>query len=263
MNFKQYSENNIWKKVSFCACSYIRTRWSRRTTIVENAMRTWHALLNLPFAEKIFLDDNSPNFNGLKILNKCKILENFDEIRYNSLKHAIHSNFGIVKSMSFCKHDYILHIDDDIKIIGSTQECFDYINKALQILDKDKSIIGINILSLTAITLPEWCGGRDYYEGGDYAYTNKYFGTAACLIRKQLLEDVGLDDVMNMGEHQRCSYEVLVSDAKKSTSFLVAKTQTPFVIENSAWKFSTTYQKINFFRSLSNKIKRIMKKVRG
>ena len=59
----QNIRNDLWEKTSFSTCSYIKSLRDQRASIVCRAIQSWAKVLELPFAEKIFLDDSSPDLN--------------------------------------------------------------------------------------------------------------------------------------------------------------------------------------------------------
>jgi hypothetical protein len=50
--------------------------------------------------------------------------------------------------MNLCLGDYILHFDDDMYLTGSSQDYLIFSEKNLDVLDKDKNILGINLLTM-------------------------------------------------------------------------------------------------------------------
>jgi hypothetical protein len=60
-----------------CTCSYLKSLRNRRADIVREAIQSWDKFLELPFAEKIFLDDGSPDINGIQILKLSTNLNKF------------------------------------------------------------------------------------------------------------------------------------------------------------------------------------------
>ncbi|MEH2275942.1 MAG: hypothetical protein V7K40_14430 [Nostoc sp.] len=55
MQNMQNIRNDLWQKTSFSTCSYIKSLRDYRPVIVRRAIQSWTKLLELPFAEKIFL----------------------------------------------------------------------------------------------------------------------------------------------------------------------------------------------------------------
>lgn len=239
----------LFAKTSFCTCCYLKSLRDYRASLIRSSIETWDKLLEIPFAEKIFLDDGSPNVNGIRLLKSTKNINKFDEVRYNTLIHPPHSNFGIVYSMNLCQSEYILHLDDDINVTGSYQECLNLLERSLEILEQDENILGINLLTMPKEFQPEWFPGEDYKD--DFAHPKKYYGTAACLIRRKLLERVTLADIINWGEQQPHTWEVLVSD--KASSFLVSKVPTTFGLNLDAWVYHSVSK--NNLRSIKKRVK--------
>lgn len=237
----EISTSELFSKTSFCTCSYLSSVSNYRASLVRNAIKTWEQFLELPFQEKIFLDDGSPDVNGIRLLKQTSILNKFDEIKYNTLVHAPHSNFGIINSMVICQGDYILHLDDDIKVTTSYEDCFKFIERSLEALEKDESLLGINLLTMPKEFDRNWFPGNDYPGSDIFAHPKKYFGTAACLIKRKLLERVSLEDIINWGAQQPSTWEVLVSD--DPASFLVSKVETPFGLDLDAWMYQSVSNK--------------------
>lgn len=232
----------LFSKTSFCTCSYLKSLRNRRASLVRNALKSWDEFLEIPFTERIFLDDGSPNINGIQLLKSSNVIHKFDEVKYNTLLHPPHSNFGIVNSMALCKGEYILHFDDDINVTGSYEECLNLLERGIDILDKDESILGINLLNMPREFEKNWFPDQDYSGSGIFAHPKKYFGTAACLIKKKLLEKVSLTDIIEWGSQQPDIWEILVSD--DVSSFLIAKDSTPFGLDLDAWVYQSTTNKI-------------------
>lgn len=231
---------DLWQKTSFCTCSYLKSVRDYRASIVYRAMQGWHSLLKLPFAEKIFLDDSSPDFNGMRMLKYSNKLNDFDSVRYNTMLHPPHSNFGILMSMSLCKGEYIMHVDDDVKVSETERDCLNFLEHSLIIMQENKDILGINLMTpdFKSENTEPWTPGKDYPNSNTFAHPKKYFGTAVCLIRRELLEKVSLADIFSWGSQQPNTWEQLVSD--DTSSFLVSKVATPFTIEYDSWLFNST-----------------------
>ena len=225
--------SQLFSKTSFCTCCYLSSLSNYRASLVRNAIKTWEQFLELPFGEKVFLDDASPDINGIRLLKQTNTLNKFDNVSYNTLIHAPHSNFGILSSMEICRSEYILHLDDDIKVTASYEDCRKFLEAALEALEKDENLLGINLLTMPNEFDKNWFPGNDYSGSDIFAHPKKYFGTAACLIKRKLLERVSLADIINWGEKQPHTWEVLVSD--DAASFLVSKVTTPFGLDLDAW----------------------------
>jgi hypothetical protein len=257
--------SDLLSKTSFCTCSYLKSLQHPRAAIVRGALQSWEQFLELPFAEKIFLDDGSLNINGIKTLRLSPIFQKFDEVRYNTIIHPPHTNFGIISSMNICRSDYILHLDDDIYITGSYPDYIEVMEKSLAVLEQDENILGINLLTMPSQFDKDWFPDKGYWRNDDFAHPHKYFGTAACLIKKKLLEKVSLADIINWGSQQPAVWEILISD--DVSSFLVSKVPTPFVVDVDTWAYSSTsdsflnlkhelFKKIPLLKSLAFSLKK-------
>lgn len=238
----QNSRKDLWQKTSFSTCSYIKSLRDRRASIVRSAIQSWAKLLELPFAEKIFLDDSSPDFNGMKVLQSSNQINHFDSVRYNTISHPPHSNFGIVISLNLCKSDYIFHLDDDIQIVGSHQDCINILEHGLTILNEDKNILGINLMHVDTSAGGQWGPSKDYFDSDVFSHPFQFFGNSASLIRRELLEVVSLEKILNWGKKQPANWEELISNSDDTSSFLVAKVGTPFTVDKDAWLFKSTFR---------------------
>ncbi|MEH1900904.1 MAG: hypothetical protein V7L04_05695 [Nostoc sp.] len=236
------SRNDLWQKTSFSTCSYIKSLRDYRPLIVRRAIQSWAKVLELPFAEKIFLDDSSPDLNGIKLLQSSNQINRFDCVRYNTMSHPPHSNFGILISLNLCKSDYILHLDDDIQIVGTHQDCINILEHGLSILNEDKNIMGINLMHIDASAGGQWGPSKDYFGSDVFSHPIQYFGNSASLIRRELLQVVSLNEIFNWGKKQPANWEELVSTSDNTSSFLVAKVGTPFTVDNDAWLFKSTFR---------------------
>ncbi|MEH2413348.1 hypothetical protein [Nostoc sp.] len=235
------SRNDLWQKTSFSTCSYIKSLRDYRPFIVRRAIQSWAKVLELPFAEKIFLDDSSPDLNGIKLLQSSNQINRFDCVRYNTMSHPPHSNFGILISLNLCKSDYILHLDDDIELVGTHQDCIKILEHGLTILNEDKNIMGINLMHVDTSTGGQWGPSKDYFGSNIFSHPIQYFGNSASLIRRELLEVVSLNKIFNWGKKQPTNWEELVSNSDDTSSFLVAKVGTPFTVDKDAWLFKSTF----------------------
>ncbi|MEH2310975.1 MAG: hypothetical protein V7K35_06020 [Nostoc sp.] len=238
-NMQNFS-NDLWKKTSFSTCSYIKSLRNYRSVIVGRAIQSWAKLLELPFAEKIFLDDSSPDFNAMKVLQSSNQINHFDSVRYNTRSHPPHCNFGQVISLNLCKSDYIFHLDDDIQIVGSHQDCINLLEHGLTILNEDKNIMGINLMHVDRSAGGKWRPNKDYFGSDVFSHPFQFFGNSGCLIRRELLEVVSLEEIFNWGKKQPAGWEELISNSDNTSSFLVAKVATPFTVDNDAWLFKST-----------------------
>lgn len=242
MHNMQNSRNDLWQKTSFSTCSYIKSLRDYRALIVRRAIQSWAKVLELPFAEKIFLDDSSPDLNGIKLLQSSNQINRFDCVRYNTMSHPPHSNFGILISLNFCKSDYIFHLDDDIQIVGTHQDCINILEHGLTILNEDKNILGINLMHVDRSAGGKWGPSKDYFGSDVFSHPLQYFGNSASLIRRELLEVVSLKKIFTWGKKQPTNWEELVSNSDDTSSFLVAKVGTPFTVDNDAWLFKSTFR---------------------
>lgn len=242
MHNMQNSRNDLWQKTSFSTCSYIKSLRDYRASIVRSAIQSWAKLLELPFAEKIFLDDSSPDLNGMKVLQSSNQINHFDSVRYNTISHPPHCNFGTVISLNLCKSDYIFHLDDDIQIVGTHQDCINILEHGLTILHEDKNIMGINLMHVDRSAGGQWGPSKDYFGSDVFSHPFQFFGSSGCLIKKELLEVVSLEKILNWGKKQPANWEELISNSDNTSSFLVAKVGTPFTVDNDAWLFKSTFR---------------------
>lgn len=242
MQNMQNIRNDLWQKTSFSTCSYIKSLRDYRPEIVRRAIQSWVKLLELPFAEKIFLDDSSPDLNAMKLLQSSNQINHFDSVRYNTISHPPHSNFGILISLNLCKSDYILHLDEDIQIVGTHQDCINILEHGLTILNEDKNILGINLMHVDRSAGGQWGPNKDYFGSDVFSHPIQYFGNSACLMRRELLEVVSLKEILNWGKEQPSNWEELISTSDNTSSFLVAKVGTPFTVDNDAWLFKSTFR---------------------
>jgi hypothetical protein len=222
----------------------VRNARSRRTRLVAAAERTWANILDLPFAERIFIDDGSPGALGTATLCSTGLHRAFDRIEYNARQHPPHSNFGIIESLSVPRTRFILHIDDDIRVSGSRSELQSYLGECLTILARDPAISGINILTFPE-SLAVWAPFAPYESDPrvdpavKLSHPKKFFGTAACVIRAELLDRYPRERVYADGE-QTLNWERLVST--EPTEFLVDCVSSPFSVDPSAYKQRATYR---------------------
>lgn len=235
------SQNGI-RRVAFSTCSYLKATRSSRARIVKNALETWEDLLDLEFCRRYFIDDRSPNCAATNTLLMTSVASKFDEIQYTPFDHPPHSNFGIVYSYDIADTCYVLHLDDDVQVRGSKKEILDTIANAVEIMDNDEEILGINLL-----TLDRSDGGQDPWkpkhvysrapESG-FGHPAKYFGTCSSIIRRSLLKNMTLDDVISHGNAQPSYWERIVTRDVKQ--FLVAQCPTPFFVDQEAWSVTAT-----------------------
>jgi hypothetical protein len=62
----------FYKPVSFAACSYLHPKNNIRRWMISKTLSTWHELLDLPFTERIFLDDKESGFYCIQIVPKTQ-----------------------------------------------------------------------------------------------------------------------------------------------------------------------------------------------
>jgi hypothetical protein len=225
--------------VAFTTCSYIKDTVSVRAKMVRKVLASWTELLQLPFAEKIFLDDQSPGRAALKVLDATSLREKFSRVQYHEVKHPPHSNFGIVASMCLASTPYIFHLDDDVFMTTTGEKCREFLELALRLMEDDSSIMGCNILQYDESRHGlQWSPGESYARFPTWAHPRQYYGTAASLIRRELLERVGFEQLMAWGEKQPAHWEKLVGADPKE--FLIPRADTPFSSLESAYFYSAT-----------------------
>lgn len=241
-------------KISFSTCCFVKSVRSRRASIVKESIGTWTGLLKYEFKKKYFVDDRSENFSGLKILEQSNVAGKFDQVHFFPFTHAPHSNFGIVYSIEIASSPYILHLDDDVIIKSSESEISEYIDKCIKILDEDKKILGINILTLDA-EMAQWLPENRYEQDicGDFSHPRQFFGTCACIVRRDLLKLVSFDQIVSHGSNQPMHWERMVS--RNTDNFLVSNIATPFVAHPEAWATNATSR--SKIKKIANKLRRI------
>lgn len=250
-------DDNVWDRTSFCTSSYISDLRGKRSNLVSRSIQTWKPLLQLPFHESVFLDDLSPSCNAIQLLRSTDMLHAFDEVHYQTAHHPPHSNFGIVASMNLCNGSYVLHIDDDVIVDQSVASCRQYISKMLSILEYDRDLHGISFLTQSSITHDEWTPHKPYSKDnlGLFAHPKKYFGTAACLIRKSMIDYIPFEQILDWGKEQPANWEQLVS--VDPSMFLVNTTPTPFQVDDEAWTTRATDD-----NSISGRCRRIISELK-
>jgi hypothetical protein len=190
--------------------------------MVKKALASWSELLQLPFAEKIFLDDQSPNHAALSVLESSSLRDKFSRVEYHDIKHPPHSNFGIVASMRLATTPFILHLDDDVFVTTTGAQCREFIELAAGLLKDDPSILGCNIMTVDKLIHgTEWWPGASYGRFPAWSHPQKYFGTGACLIRRELLQRVTFEQLMAWGVGQPSTWEQLVTQNLNHESRLV------------------------------------------
>lgn len=227
------------RNITFSTCSYIKNISGVRGRMVKSAISSWAEMLQLPFAEKIFLDDQSPNSAALSLLDACAMREKFSRVLYHDVKHPPHSNFGIVASMRLATTPLILHLDDDVFATGTADECRSFIELAARLMEADPSILGCNMLTVDKhIHGTEWQPGETYDRFPAWSHPQKYFGTGACLVRRELLQRVAFEQLMSWGAAQPATWEQLVTNSP--AEFLTGPLKTPFGSRDSAFLYSAT-----------------------
>jgi hypothetical protein len=233
-----------WRDVSLSACSYIARPRSRRAKLVANALGTWAPLLDLPFSERIFVDDGSPNALGLATLYRTGLHRSFDTLVFNARTHPPHSNFGIVECLTAAQTSLIVHLDDDVVVRGAPAHVARYLDECLTVMAADPSILGMALLSsedIPAVWGPNEAYARDARQAPSFelAHPKLFFGTAASVIRRELLERYPLEQLYADGD-QKLNWERLVSG--DPAEFLVDCSSSPFTVEPAAWKHRATYR---------------------
>lgn len=233
-----------WRDVSLATCSYIGRSGSRRAKLVAHALETWSPLLALPFAERIFVDDGSPHALGLATLYRTGLHRSFDTIVYNGREHPPHSNFGIVECLAAARTALIVHLDDDVVVGGGAERVAGYLGECLAVMAADPSILGMALLSYEG-TPAVWGPDRPYERdvrtapSFELAHPKMFFGTAASVIRRELVDRYPLERIYADGE-QKLNWERLVSG--DPGEFLVDCATSPFSVDPAAWKHRATYR---------------------
>ncbi len=233
---------NCIAQVAFSTCSYLTSTRSPRARIVKEALETWDGLLDLGFCRRFFVDDRSPSCSATNALLMTSVSSKFDDIRYTPFCHPPHSNFGIVYSFDIADAPYILHLDDDVKVRGSRQKLLQTIQQAVELMDNDSNLLGINLLTLDKPdeSQKQWKPKLDYSRdpSNSFAHPAKFFGTCASLIRRDLLNKMTLDEVISLGDAQPAGWEESVSHDTKQ--FLVSQSTTPFFVDQEAWSVTAS-----------------------
>jgi hypothetical protein len=233
-----------WCDVSLSACSYVGRPRSRRARLVASAVATWAPLLALPFAERVFVDDGSPHALGLATLCRAGVHRSFDRLLFNAREHPPHSNFGIVECLTAARTPLIVHLDDDVAVRGPAERVAAYVGECLAVMAADPDILGMALLSYAG-TPAVWGPDRPYARDArpapsfELAHPKLFFGTAASVIRRELLERYPLERLYADGE-QRLNWERLVSS--DPAEFLVDCSSSPFSVDPAAWKHRATYR---------------------
>ena len=209
--------------------------------MVERTFESWCDFLQLPFREKLFLDDHSPGLGALRLLEKSGALGFFTEVRYQTLAHAPHSNFGIVACLEMASTPYIVHLDDDVFVTTTAEECRSYIQAMIDVMERDSSILGGNLITMDpAIHQAEWLPGEPYNRDMAWSHPGKLFGTAACILRRELLLRVPFSQIVQWDSNQPAFWENLVSYTPRE--FITGPLNTPFGSVRTASFDSSTAQ---------------------
>jgi hypothetical protein len=211
---------------------------------VADALGTWSPLLDLPFAERIFVDDGSPDALGLATLCRTGLHRSFDTLLFNAREHPPHSNFGIVECLTAARTPLVVHLDDDVTVRGSTDRIVEYVEECLTVIAADPRILGVALLSYDgtpAVWRPDKPYTRDARSAPSFAlaHPKMFFGTAACVIRRELVDRYPLEQIYAGGE-QTLNWERLVSADPEE--FLVDCATSPFSVVEAAWKHRATYR---------------------
>ena len=165
--------------------------------------------------------------------------DKFSRVEYNQVKHPPHSNFGIVASMQMATAPFILHLDDDVFVKSSAAQCREFIELAAGLMADNPSILGCNMLTIDKhIHGSEWWPDKPYNRFPTWSHPQKFFGTSACLVRRELLQRVTFEQLMAWGSAQPATWEQLVT--KSPAEFLTGPLQTPFRSSDSAFLYSAT-----------------------
>ncbi len=255
-------DSSFLQPIAFSTCSYLKRRPGERAKMVFEAISTWKGLLNLPFAEKIFLDDRSAEFGGLRLLASTQLLDRFTRAEYCTVKHPPHSNFGIVRSLELASTPYIMHLDDDVYVSGTSDECRRLIDTAIHVMEQDPAIMGFNLLRLDpSFHGEQWLKGEPYGKQTGLFHPKKYFGTAACLIRRTLLERVTFSQLELWGESQPGVWEALVTTDPRQ--FITGTSESPFYVKRTSYFFNATSEistRVRFQYLAKSRLKRLFGK---
>jgi len=207
--------------------------------MVFGAVSSWADMLDLPFAEKIFLDDRSPDLGALQLLRSTQLLDKFTRAEYCTTSHPAHCNFGYVGSVQLATTPYIFHLDDDVYVNGSAEECRQAIDLAIHVMEEHPTIMGFSLLSLDpSFQGAEWLPDEIISEQPRVSHPKKYFGNAASVIRRELLERVDFAQLMTWGDNQPGGWEIMVSNSPKE--FAIGELNTPFHVKRTSYFFSST-----------------------
>ncbi len=250
------------KPISFSTCSYMRRHPGERAKMVSEAISSWADLLDLPFAEKYFLDDRSPDFGAFKLLASGHLLGKFTHAEYCTISHAPHSNFGILRSLELAATPYIMHLDDDVFVTDTADQCKEAINLAIHVMENDPAIMGCNLLHQDpSFHGAEWLSDEPYIEHASLFHPKKYFGAAASVIRRELLDRINFAQIMAWGEKQPGIWEALVTNSPKE--FVVGAANSPFQVKRTSYFFSATNEistRVRFQYLVKSKLKAFLGK---
>jgi len=207
--------------------------------MVSEAISTWSDLLDLPFAEKYFLDDQSHDFGALKLLVSGNLLGKFTHAEYCTIRHSPHSNFGIVRGLELATTPYIMHLDDDVYVSGTADQCKEAITLAIDVMENDQTIMGFNLLNLDpSFHGADWLQDEPYRKHSGLFHPKKYFGAAASVIRRELLDRIPFVQLMVWGDKQPDIWESLVTKSPKE--FIAGTQNSPFQVKRTSYFFSAT-----------------------
>lgn len=227
------------KPIAFATCSYLKSRPGDRAPMVFGAISSWKDMLDLPFAEKIFLDDRSPQCGALRLLASTNLLEKFTRAEYCATAHPAHCNFGYIGAVQLATTPYVLHLDDDVYVTGSRQQCKEIIDLAIRVMEEDRTIMGFNLLNLDpSFHAKEFLPGEAYRKDLGLYHPRKLFGNAVSIIRRDILERIPYSLLLERGENQLGGWENEVS--VNTREFLVGDRPTPFEVESTSYFFSST-----------------------
>jgi hypothetical protein len=199
----------------------------------------------------------SPDFTASRLFQKLNLADKFDRFQYTTPSHPPHSNFGIVGTLSLATTPYILHLDDDVSVVASAATCFDWIDRCIRIMDADSSIHGIYLgrVGKAGTEFDPWAPGKPYPTsyGEGFHHPTQLFGTTASIIRRELLDRVGIAQIREWGANQPDYWENLVSE--KPENFLMNINPTPFFAAKDTYFFKSTQN-----RSLLSTLRYFLKK---
>jgi hypothetical protein len=253
-------DSGFLRPMAFSTCCYMKKHPGERAKMVFEAISSWKELLDLAFAEKIFLDDRSPEFSGLRLLTSTQLLDKFTRAEYCTIDHPPHSNFGIVRSLELTSAPYIMHLDDDVHVKGTPNDCKRLIDLAIDVMERDSTIMGFNLLNLDpSFHGEQWLPGEPYQERAGLHHPTRYFGTAACVIRRTLLERVPFSQLQLWGTLQPGVWEALVTDDTRQ--FITVLHGSPFSVKKTSYFFNATSEistRVRYQYILKSKLKSLI-----